>query len=286
MTDIIEILVKSDKSITELDDDFLFSQNVLSVSQYAYNGELYFNLLFDQKDRSYIKKIIHKLFGSFQDFQINKVENKNWVLESQKTLEPLSFDGLYIHNDGHKKNKNKRINICVNEGLAFGTGHHGTTAGCVNALIKIQKTIDVKYFLDIGTGSGLLSIAANKIWKCRGIGIDHDKKSIEVARNNIIKNNCRNKVKVRLLDITKESHKLGYSSKFDLVMINILANIVVQARYDIAKVITNNGTLIVSGFTKEQKKKIRVNYQNLGFIVLSEFTLNNWVTLVMRAPTF
>ena len=56
MTDIIEILVKSDKSITELDDDFLFSQNVLSVSQYAYNGELYFNLLFDQKDRSYIKR--------------------------------------------------------------------------------------------------------------------------------------------------------------------------------------------------------------------------------------
>ena len=103
MTDIIEILVKSDKSITELDDDFLFSQNVLSVSQYAYNGELYFNLLFDQKDRSYIKKIIYKLFGSFQDFQINKVENKNWVLESQKTLEPLSINGLYIHNDGHKK---------------------------------------------------------------------------------------------------------------------------------------------------------------------------------------
>ena len=101
MTDIIEILVKSDKSITELDDDFLFSQNVLSVSQYAYNGELYFNLLFDQKDRSCIKKIISKLFGSSQYFQINKVKNKNWVLESQKTLEPLSFNGLYIHNDGH-----------------------------------------------------------------------------------------------------------------------------------------------------------------------------------------
>ena len=81
MTDIIEILVKSDKSITELDDDFLFSQNVLSVSQYAYNGELYFNLLFDQKDRSYIKKIISKLFGSSQNFQMNKVENKNWVLK-------------------------------------------------------------------------------------------------------------------------------------------------------------------------------------------------------------
>ena len=286
MTNMVDILVKSDKSITEFDDDFLFSQNVLSVSQYAYNGELYFNLLFDQKDRSYIKKIISKLFGSSQDFQMNEVENKNWVLESQKTLEPLSFDGLYIHNDGHKKNKNKKINICVNEGLAFGTGHHGTTAGCVNALLEMQKIIQVKYFLDIGTGSGLLSIAANKIWKCRGIGIDHDKKSIEVARNNIIKNNCRDKVKVWLLDITKESHKLGYSVKFDLIMINILANVVVQAKCDIAKIISNGGVLIVSGFTKEQKIKIRVNYQNLGFVVLKEFTRNNWVTLVMRAPSF
>ena len=286
MTDIVEVLIKSDKSIVELDDDFLFSQNVLSVSQYAHNGELYFNLLFDQKDRSCIKKIISKLFGPSQYFQINKVENKNWVLESQKILEPLSFNGLYIHNDGYKKDKNKKINICVNEGLAFGTGHHGTTAGCVNALLEIQKTINVKYFLDIGTGSGLLSIAANKIWKCRGIGIDHDKKSIEVARNNIIKNDCRNRIKVRLLDITKESHKLGFSVKFDLIMINILANVVVQAKCDIANLITNNGTLIVSGFTKEQKKRIRVNYQNLGFIVLSEFTLNNWVTLVMKAPNF
>ena len=284
MTDIVEILIKSDKSIIELDDDFLFSQNVLSVSQYRHNGELYFNLLFDQKDRSCIKKIISKLFGSSQYFQINKVKNKNWVLESQKILEPLSFNGLYIHNDGHKKNKNKKINICVNEGLAFGTGHHGTTAGCVNALLEIQKTINVKYFLDIGTGSGLLSIAANKIWKCRGIGIDHDKKSIEVAQNNIIKNNCRNKVKVKLLDITHESYKLAFSVKFDLIMINILANVVVQAKNNIAKLISGNGTLIVSGFTKEQKNKIRVNYQNLGFTVLREFTLNNWVTLVMRAP--
>ena len=284
MTDIVEILIKSDKSIIELDDDFLFSQNVLSVSQYRHNGELYFNLLFDQKDRSCIKKIISKLFGSSQYFQINKVKNKNWVLESQKTLEPLSYNGLYIHNDGHKKNKNKKINICVNEGLAFGTGHHGTTAGCVNALLEIQKTINVKYFLDIGTGSGLLSIAANKIWKCRGIGIDHDKKSIEVARNNIIKNNCRNKVKVRLLDITHESYKLAFPVKFDLIMINILANVVVQAKNNITKLISGNGTLIVSGFTKEQKNKIRVNYQNLGFTVLREFTLNNWVTLVMRAP--
>ena len=286
MTDIVEILIKSDKSITEFDDDLLFSHNVLSVSQYINNGELYFNLLFDQKDRSYIKKIISKLFGSSQNFQMNKVENKNWVLESQKTLEPLSFNGLYIHNDGHKKDKNKKINICVNEGLAFGTGHHGTTAGCVNALLEVQKIIHVKYFLDIGTGSGILSVAASKIWKCRGIGIDNDKKSIEVARNNIIKNNCRNKVKVRLLDITNESHKLGYSVKYDLIMINILANVVVQAKCDIAKLISNSGILMVSGFTKEQKKKIRVNYQNLGFIVLREFTRNNWVTLVMRAPNF
>ena len=58
-----------------------------------------------------IKKIISKLFGSSQNFQMNKVENKNWVLESQKTLKPLSFDGLYIHNDGHKKDKNKKQSI-------------------------------------------------------------------------------------------------------------------------------------------------------------------------------
>ncbi len=284
MTDIIEVLIKSDKSISQFDDDFLFSQKVLSISQYTSNGELYYNLLFDQKDKSSIKNLVSKLFGSSQGFQINKLENKNWVLESQKLLEPLSFDGLYIHNDSYKKDKYKKINICVNEGLAFGTGHHGTTAGCVNALLDIKKIIHVKYFLDIGTGSGLLSVATNKIWKCKGIGIDHDKKAIEVARNNIIKNDCKNKVSVGILDITKESHKLRNSGKFDLIMINIFANIIIQARHIISNLISSNGILIASGFTREQKRKIKVCYQNLGFTLLKEYTLNGWVTCVLRAP--
>lgn len=285
MTDILEVLIRSDKSISEFDDDFLFSQKVLSVSQYTSNKDIYFNLLFDQKDRSYIKKIISKLFGPSQNFQINKVENKNWVLETQKSLKPLSFDGLYIHNDSYEKGKHKKINICVNEGLAFGTGHHGTTAGCVNALLDLKKIIDVKNFLDIGTGSGLLSIVTNKIWKCKGIGIDHDKKSIEVSKNNIMKNNCKNMVRVRDLDICNEWYKLGFSVQFDLIMINILANVVIEVKHIIARLVANNGILVVSGFTEEHQKKVRVNYQNLGFILLKEYNLNNWVTLVLRAPS-
>ena len=105
MTDIVEILIKSDKSIIELDDDFLFSQNVLSVSQYRHNGELYFNLLFDQKDRSCIKKIISKLFGSSQYFQINKVKNKNW----------RKYRSLMVMGRIHVSTKNKnsyRYSLC------------------------------------------------------------------------------------------------------------------------------------------------------------------------------
>ena len=72
-----------------------------------------------------------------------KVENKNWVLENQKSLKPLIISGLYIHNDSYQKDKYKKINICINEGQAFGTGHHGTTSGCVNALLDLQKNIKV-----------------------------------------------------------------------------------------------------------------------------------------------
>ena len=91
MTDIYEILIKSDKPISEFDDDLLFAYKVLSISQYTMNGELYFNLLFDQKNRSIIKKIVSSLFDSPLDFKIKKVENKNWVLENQKSLKPLIF---------------------------------------------------------------------------------------------------------------------------------------------------------------------------------------------------
>jgi len=282
MTDIFDILIKSNKSISEFDDDLLFTHNVLSISQFTSDEELYLSLLFSEKDMSNIKKTVSELFGTSQDYKIKKVENKNWVLESQKNLKPLRFMGLYIHNDGYKKDKYKKINICINEGLAFGTGHHETTSGCVNALLDLQKIINVKNFLDIGTGSGLLSILANKIWKCEGIGIDNDKKSIEVSTGNLIKNNCRSKVKIRMLDIIKEAYKLRVTSKFDLIIVNILANVIDQIRFDIAKIISNRGILIISGFTEKQALRIRAGYQNLGFIIVKEYSHNNWVTLVLK----
>jgi len=283
MTDIYEILIKSNKPISEFDDDLLFTNKVLSISQYTMNGELYFNLLFDQKSRSIIKKIVSSLFDAPLDFQIKKVENKNWVLENQKSLKPLIFSGLYIHNDGYQKDKYKKINICINEGQAFGTGHHGTTSGCINALLDLQKNIKVKSFLDIGTGSGLLSIVANKIWKCKGIGIDNDKKSIDVSRNNFNKNHCKNEVGLRVLDITKEQYKMKISAQFDLIMINILANVVDQIKHDVVRLVAKNGILVLSGFTEYHKSKIRIKYQNLGFTLVKEYVREGWITLVMKA---
>ncbi|MAT22386.1 MAG: hypothetical protein CML86_02650 [Rhodobiaceae bacterium] len=283
MTDIYEILIKSDKPISEFDDDLLFTYKVLSISQYTMDGELYFNLLFDQKNRSILKKIVSSLFDSPLDFQIKKVENKNWVLENQKSLKPLIISGLYIHNDSYQKDKYKKINICINEGQAFGTGHHGTTSGCVNALLDLQKNIKVKSFLDIGTGSGLLSIVANKIWKCKGISIDNDKKSIDVSRNNFNKNNCKNEVSLRVLDITKEPYKLKTSAQFDLIMINILANVVDQIKHDVVRLVAKNGILVLSGFTVYHKSKIRIKYQNLGFMLVKEYVREGWITLVLKA---
>ena len=144
-------------------------------------------------------------------------------------------------------------------------------------------TTDIRSFLDIGTGSGLLTIVANKLWKCRGIGVDNDSKSIEVSRYNFDENNCKNQVCARNLDITKESYKLNGAAKFDLIMVNILANVVEAVKCDLTKLVSNKGILILSGFTNKQKIKIKIIYQNLGFILIREHVIGNWVTLVLKA---
>ena len=90
------------------------------------------------------------------------LKSKNWVLESQKNLSPISINGLIIHNDSYPKNKYKKIDITINESIAFGTGHHETTSGCAKGMLYLHKYKNIKHILDIGTGTGLFSNYSSK----------------------------------------------------------------------------------------------------------------------------
>jgi len=280
MAEYVEAIIKSDLSINELDDEYFFDEGISSITQANIGKDQFISFHFDLGNKANILKIIHSVFGKHVDLTIKQIPKKNWVLETQKNLKPIISKSIIIHNDNYPRSKYTYIDLCINESMAFGTGHHGTTYGCIEALSDLKKKTEINCFLDIGTGSGILSIIANKLWYCSGIAIDNDSIAIDISKKNSRKNNVNPLVKYRVLDIMKGGYHLK-SKNYDLIIVNILANVINKIRFDLRELIDKNGTLILSGITYSQKNTILMHFLSIGFVKIKEYQYEEWVTLTL-----
>lgn len=280
MTKYVEAIIKSDLSIDELDDDYLFEKGIISISQANIGEDQCVSFHFDKKNETNIIKIIQSVFGKFINFNIKNIPKKNWVLETQKNLKPIISKDIIIRNDNYSRSKYSNIDVCINASMAFGTGHHGTTHGCIEALSDLSKNRKINNFLDIGTGSGILSIISSKLWYCSGIAIDNDPVAIEMTKINFKKNNVNQSITYKVLDIMRDCKKLQ-SNGYDLIIVNILANVINKVRFDLKRLLDNNGILILSGITYSQKRSILMYFLSIGFIKLKEIQYAEWVTLTL-----
>ena len=280
MTKYVEAIIKSDLSIDELDDDYLFEKGIISISQANIGEDQCVSFHFDKKNETNIIKIIQSVFGKFINFNIKNIPKKNWVLETQKNLKPIISKDIIIRNDNYSRSKYSNIDVCINASMAFGTGHHGTTHGCIEALSDLSKNRKINNFLDIGTGSGILSIISSKLWYCSGIAIDNDPVAIEMTKINFKKNNVNQSITYKVLDIMRDCKKLQ-SNGYDLIIVNILANVINKVRFDLKRLLDNNGILILSGITYSQKRSILMYFLSIGFIKIKEIQYAEWVTLTL-----
>ncbi|MAV99118.1 MAG: hypothetical protein CML81_04850 [Rhodobiaceae bacterium] len=280
MTKYVEAIIKSDLSIDELDDDYLFEKGIISISQANIGEDQCVSFHFDKKNETNIIKIIQSVFGKFINFNIKNIPKKNWVLETQKNLKPIISKDIIIRNDNYSRSKYSNIDVCINASMAFGTGHHGTTHGCIEALSDLSKNRKINNFLDIGTGSGILSIISSKLWYCSGIAIDNDPVAIEITKINFKKNNVNQSITYKVLDIMRDCKKLQ-SNGYDLIIVNILANVINKVRFDLKRLLDNNGILILSGITYSQKRSILMYFLSIGFIKLKEIQYAEWITLTL-----
>ena len=280
MTKYVEAIIKSDLSIDELDDDYLFEKGIISISQANIGEDQCVSFHFDKKNETNIIKIIQSVFGKFINFNIKNIPKKNWVLETQKNLKPIISKDIIIRNDNYSRSKYSNIDVCINASMAFGTGHHGTTHGCIEALSDLRKNRKINNFLDIGTGSGILSIISSKLWYCSGIAIDNDPVAIEITKINFKKNNVNQSITYKVLDIMRDCKKLQ-SNGYDLIIVNILANVINKVRFDLKRLLDNNGILILSGITYSQKRSILMYFLSIGFIKIKEIQYAEWVTLTL-----
>jgi len=166
------------------------------------------------------------------------------------------------------------VEIVLDPGMAFGTGTHPTTSLCLSALAElVGPGVAV---LDVGTGSGLLAIAAAKLGAARAAGTENDPVALEVARENAERNGVALELHLQAPDAVPGS--------FDLVVANILANTLVELAPAVASKLTPGGTLLLSGILAGQEAEVRAAYVAQGLVAAPDRAHDEWRLLVLRNP--
>lgn len=219
---------------------------------------------------------------------IAPVPDVDWVTESQKGFPPVEAGRFVVADADHwgedsVQSRNRTFRIRINAGPGFGTGHHGSTRGCLIALDDLARTYRPSSVLDLGCGSGILAIAARRLWACPVLGTDIHRESIAFAAQSLRENGVP--PHGNLLCAAGFHHpRIRRRAPFDLVCANILARPLVQLAPDIARHMTPGGRLIVSGLYASQEGYVTTGFRFLGFRRQGRLAVDDWVTLTFQAP--
>lgn len=220
------------------------------------------------------------------DHDISPVEEKDWVSESQRLLEPVEAGCFYVYgsHDADKAKPNK-INLQVDAGQAFGTGKHETTAACLEVISDCTGALKPTSILDLGTGSGLLALAAYKIWpNARIVASDIDPIAIDVSRENtrindgLVSDGQTNGIELVVADGLHDT-AFDKSKPYDLLIANILAGPLIDMAADIAAALSKEGTLILSGLLCTQEKEVLDAYTARGLGIQGRIEKGEWLAL-------
>jgi ribosomal protein L11 methyltransferase len=215
-------------------------------------------------------------------FAIESLPETDWVAKSLEGLKPVRAGRFLVHGSHDRARRRKNdIAIEIEAGQAFGTGHHGTTAGCLIAIDRLTHSRKIRNALDIGTGSGVLAIAIAKVAKAPVLAGDIDPVAVKVARENVRLNGVGNYVRaVTAANLRK--HGFGARAPFDLIVANILAGPLMGLAPGIARALAPGGTVILSGLLPEQRARIIAAYRNQGLALARSSILDGWLTLVLE----
>ena len=227
--------------------------------------------------------------SSLPDIAFSPLEEKNWVAESQKQQVPIKA-GRFLcyasHHDISQTMNENTIPLLMDAGQAFGTGEHETTFGCLKAIDQLADEISPKNILDMGTGTGLLAMAAYKIWPVATLATDNDPIAIDVCRENLAKNNvkeCNTGQENGIALLLSEGFENPYfhtSAKFDLIIANILANPLMALAPEMKANLANNGIIILSGILTTQAEVVRKAYEKQSLTLKFQIDDNNWSILI------
>jgi ribosomal protein L11 methyltransferase len=209
-----------------------------------------------------------------------KLADADWLAMALSGLPPVRAGRFFVYGM-HDRGRTpiNAVNLRIEAGAAFGTGHHGTTVGCLLAYDALLKKRSFGRVLDVGTGTGVLAIAARRTGTPIAVGTDIDAVSVRIAREN----GKVNAAKARFVHASGLGHAaVRAAAPYDLVFANILARPLVFLAQDIKGALKPGGYAILSGLLRVQARYVLAAYLARGFRLERRLNRDAWTTLVLR----
>jgi ribosomal protein L11 methyltransferase len=214
---------------------------------------------------------------------VEPLPDQDWIRLSQEGLPPVRAGRFFVYG-AHDAGKVPHgvIAMKIEAGMAFGTGHHETTALCLSVLSDLARgQAAFRNVLDLGTGTGLLAIGAAKLWKKRVLASDIDPVAVEVTRQNARANGVAPLVLAAVAD-GLDNPLLKNSAPYDLIVANILAGPLTRLAPSITRALAPGGTLLLSGLLRNQELLVTSFYPRLRLV--ERHRMGPWSALVLEKP--
>lgn len=236
-----------------------------------------------EPDLEQFAQLSRDFLGGEIELKKEKVDMQtDWVAQSQQGLKPVVAGGFFIHgsHDADQVPSGAKP-ILIDAAQAFGTGHHETTTGCLEAIDLVLRRKKPQTVIDVGTGTGVLAIALAKRLRRNIIATDIDPVAVKVAQANA----RTNRVSRFLTPFAANGvahRRVANEAPYDLIVANILAKPLIQIAPDIAQISGSGTHVILSGLLNTQASRVVAAYRDVGFVLERKLKRNAWSTLILR----
>ena len=214
---------------------------------------------------------------------VSEVPEIDWVAKVRRDLAPVDAGRFFVHGS-HDADRVPagRVALLIEAAMAFGTGHHGTTLGCLRAIDRLADSgFAPAGVADIGCGTAVLAMAAASVWNCPVIASDIDPVAVEVAAANAVANGLAGRIDC-VVAAGFDHPDLAARAPFDLVLANILKGPLIELAPSVARHIRAGGFAVLSGILNEQADEVVDVYSRSGFNVANRDEIVDWTTLTLQ----